>query len=307
MKLSIVIVNWNTRAFVLACLDSLVEELARFGPGQAEVIVVDNASSDGSAEAIARRFPDVHLICNEGNVGFAAANNQGIRASTGQYVLLLNPDTEIRRGALMALVYFMDARPEAGAVGPRLLNEDGTLQISCQPRPTLFREWWRLFHADNVWPLSSYPPARWESGEVVEVDVIKGACLLLRRAALDEAGSLNEQYFMYTEEVDLCHRVQAAGWRLFWVPTAEVVHYGGQSTRQVAREMFLELYRSKLLYFRIHKGRAGAVLYKAVLAAAALARLALSPLALLQRGEQRQQHLQLASSYLSLLRALPTM
>ena len=143
------------------------------------------------------------------NVGFARANNQGLALATGRYVLLLNPDTEVHAGALEALVAFMDAHPRAGACGARLLNADGSLQPACHPMLTPGREFWRLLFLERLWPRATYPLGRWDTVTPRRVEVIKGACLLLRRAALDQVGVLDDSYFMYTEEVDLCYRLAA--------------------------------------------------------------------------------------------------
>lgn len=314
IDLSIIIVNWNTRDLLAQCLASLFEQpttddgqpvLSVVGGRRWAVWVVDNASTDGSAQMVRERFPQVRLIENTENVGFARANNQAISQSAGRYVLLLNPDTEVQPGALEALVRFMDAHTQAGAAGARLLNPDGTLQLSCYPAPTLPREFWRLFHLDVLWPYACYPTAGWDPNTPREVDVVQGACLILRREALDQVGLLDEDYFIYSEEVDLCHRLRQHGWKVCWVPQATVMHYGGQSTQQVAAEMFLRLYQGKLLYFRKHHGWLAAQVYKLILLAAALTRLLLSPLALLERPPQRQQHLVLAGHYRRLVRALP--
>ncbi|MFQ5596281.1 MAG: glycosyltransferase family 2 protein [Anaerolineae bacterium] len=302
--LSLIIVNWNTRDLLAQCLESIWQNVSTFERSNVETFVVDNASTDGSAQMVRERFPWVRLIENAENVGFARANNQAIRASSGRYVLLLNPDTEVRPSALERLVRFMEATPQAGGGGPRLLNPDGSLQPSCHPAPTLTRELWRLFHLDALRPYALYPMAGWDPETPRPVEVIQGACLLLRRAALEQIGLLDEGYFIYSEEVDLCYRLRRAGWRLYWLPAARVVHYGGQSTQQVAAEMFLRLYRGKLLYFRKNHGRLAAQLYKLILLAAALARLALAPLAWLERSPRRRRHLALAGRYGRLLRAL---
>jgi hypothetical protein len=305
-SLSIVIVSWNTRDLLAQCLASVFTQQGDEGAQLSlEVFVVDNASQDGSLEMVRDRFPQAHLLENPGNPGFAAANNQGIRQCRGRYILMLNPDTIVKPGALATLVDFMDAHPQAGAAGPRLLNADGSLQESCYPRPTLGREFWRLFHLDKLATLAIYPMQRWRLDTPREVDVLMGACLLVRWAVFDQVGLWEEMYFMYSEEVDLCTRVQAAGWGLFWVPQAEVVHFGGQSTRQVAEKMFLRLYQSKILYFRRHQGHPAAIGYKIILGAASLGRLVVAPAALLEPPERRSQHLQLARNYGRLLLSLP--
>jgi GT2 family glycosyltransferase len=311
VQLSIIIVSWNTRDLLERCLASVREDSrAAQAVGLAvglEVIVVDNASVDGSSEMVRERFPEVRLIESRQNLGFARANNVAFRQCTGQYVLLLNPDTEVRPGALAALLRFMDGRPEAGAAGARLLNPDSSLQPSCDRAPTLSREFWRLLHLDNLWPYAVYRMHEWPWDANREVDVACGACLILRREALREVGLLDEDYFIYSEEVDLCRRLRERGWRIFWVPSASVVHYGGQSTRQAASAMFLRLYQGKVLYFRKSRGRRAAELYKLIVLVASLGRLLVSPLAWLERPPRRQQHLALAGDYRRLVWAIARM
>jgi hypothetical protein len=269
--------------------------------------VIDNASDDGSAEMVREQFPWVTLIENKTNVGFAPANNQAILNAMGRYVLLLNPDTEVKPGAVEALVRFLEANPQAAGAGSRLLNRDGTLQLSCHPMPTLFRELLRMFHLTHIWPNAAYPMGSWDLEEPRRVDVLQGACLLLRREALDEVGLFDERYFFYSEEVELCCRLQHAGWLLYWVPQSQVVHYGGQSSQQVVGEMFLQLYYGKIIFFRQHYGRLATQTYKSILFAAALARLLISPLAWLEEPARRERHLKLARYYRRLLFALPGM
>ncbi len=299
MQISIVIVNWNTEALLRQCLASI---MAHPPTGAFEVIVVDNASTDGSVSMVRDEFPGVLLLTNEKNVGFAAGNNRAIEASAGDTILLLNSDTVVRPGALEALWQFMERHPEAGAAGARLLNPDGSLQHSCFPLPTLLSEGLHLFHLDHR-------PRRamqeWDVSEPRRVGALLGACILLRREAVEQVGLLDEGYFMYSEEIDYCRRLHEAGWALYWAPEAEVVHYGGQSTRQVATEMFLRLYAGKLRYFRKHEGARAGRIYKLILLAAALFRLLLAPLAFLAPATKRQEQLSLAQRYLKLVSVLP--
>ncbi len=303
-KLSIIIVNWNTRDLLRQCLHSVLADADTMQPHRVETFVVDNASTDGSVQVVRAEFPWVRLIENEENVGFATANNQAIRQSCGEYLLLLNSDTEIRPGALAALVHFLDRHPAVGAAGARLLNPDGTLQISSYPAPTLLREFWRLFHLDALYPYACYRMQTWSLDTPRAVDMVQGAALVLRRKTLNQVGLLDEDYFMYTEEVDLCFRIRQAGWCIYWIPQAAIVHYGGQSTQQVAPEMFLRLYESKLLYLRKHYGHSAGRVYKAILLLASLCRISLSPLALLAQRDRRR-YLMLAGNYSRLLKALP--
>ena len=256
---------------------------------------------------VREKFPEVHLIENRENVGFARANNQAIQRCAGKYILLLNPDTLVASGALQALIDFLDKHPEAGAAGARIINTDRSLQISSHPRPTLVRELWRLFHLDSLSPYAEYPLTIWQTNQPLEVDVLIGACLLMRKEVLEQVGFLDEEYFMYSEEVDLCYRIQRAGWRIYWVPQAEVVHFGGQSTQQVPTEMFLNLYHSKIKYFRKNYGWSAALIYKLILRIAALSRLILAPFVIFEHSSRRHRHLTLVDRYWRLILALPGM
>jgi N-acetylglucosaminyl-diphospho-decaprenol L-rhamnosyltransferase len=275
VDLSVVIVNWNTRELLFRCLQSIQNH----PPARLyEIWVVDNGSSDGSATVVREEFPWVNLIANAENLGFAAANNQAIRQAQGEYVVLLNSDTEVRPGALQSLLGFMAAHPRAGAAGARLLHPDGSLQPSCHPMLTPGREVWRLFFLDRVWRRATYAMHRWSPDTPRQVDVIKGACLLLRREALTKVGLLDEAYFMYTEEVDLCWRLAQAGWQRWWVPQAEVIHHEAQSTRQVAERMLLQLYHSKVYFYRKFGGERRAGLFKRFVQMAYSPRLAFATL-----------------------------
>ena len=267
--------------------------------------MVDNHSGDESVHTVQEHFPWVKLMANAENLGFPRATNQAIAEASGKYLLLLNPDTVVKPGAITALLAFMETQDHVGAAGPRLLNADQTLQPSCSPSPTLLRELWRLFHLDWLYPYAEYPLTRWSRYRAHQVDVIKGACLLVRRKVLEQVGGLDEDFFIYSEEVDLCKRIQQAGWQLYWLPPAEVIHYGAQSTQQVAHEMFLNLYRYKVLYFRKRHGTRSATLYKIILSLASIARLAVSPAACLTHRSRRQRYCALTVNYWRLLRLLP--
>ena len=301
IELSIIIVSWNTVDLLDACLASIMAHPPR---RYFEVIVVDNGSTDGSAQMLHRQYPDVTLLENEKNVGFARANNQGLRQASGRYLLLLNPDTEVRANALDRLIHFLEKHQNAGAVGARILNLDGTLQYSCYPIPTLLNEWLHLFHLDRE---RRKGMESWDVTQPRTVEALLGACMMVRREALDDVGFFDERFFMYSEEVDFCRRLRAAGWFLYWVPQAQVVHHGGESTRQAATDMFLQLYEGKLLYFRKHHGRGAGLLYKVILFISSLPRLVLVPLAWIERSPRRQQHLATAGRYWQLVRALPEM
>ena len=293
---SIVIVSWNTRELLGRCLAStLASELG----ASSEIIIVDNASSDGSAEMITKDYPGVTLIANSENRGFAAATNQGIRASHGRYVLLLNPDTKATESFLRILVGFLEDTPRAGAAGPLLLGGSGEVQGSCFQLPTLGRELWRLLHLDQLNERSSI--SHFDPHRPKKVETIGGACILVRHEVFDQIGLLDERFFIYSEEVDFCRRMFDFGWEIYWVPQAVLVHYGGESTKQVRKQMFLELYRSKIQYFRKHLGFWGTTAYKLVLIAAIVPRLFLPPLLIVCNPARREESRSLLRNYSSLL------
>ncbi|HEY3396319.1 MAG TPA: glycosyltransferase family 2 protein [Armatimonadota bacterium] len=228
--LDVVIVTYNVRELLLPCLDSLD------GPSP-RVIVVDNASADGTVEALRSGAPQVMVLANTENVGFARANNQALRLVAERYVCLLNPDTVVRPGALARLVETLEAHPTLGLVGPKLLNPDGSLQSAGLRFPTLGSLAGQLI----PWERRPRRPraSRGEDGGAVECDWVIGACMVMRRELLDQVGLLDETYFMYGEEKDLCYRAKQAGWGVACVPSAEVIHYGGQSAEQVPVQSYL--------------------------------------------------------------------
>lgn len=302
--LHVVIVSWNTRDLLAACLASVFDDL---GAQRAEVWVVDNASSDGSAAMVRQRFPAARLIECERNLGFAAANNRALERLPAGHVLLLNSDTELRRGAVDALLAALAADAGLGAVGARLEDAEGQLQGSCQRAPTVLREWIHLMHLDRWLPGLTYQRVFYEGTAPRDVDVVQGACLLMRAGVHEEVGGFDESYFMYSEEVELCERIRAAGWRIAWVPKARVLHHGGASTALVADEMFLQLYASKLRFFRRNRGQGAATRFKLALAIASIARLALWPAVLVRPGRQSSGYRVVIARYLKLLRRLPTL
>jgi GT2 family glycosyltransferase len=299
---SILIVSWNVRDLLLDCLRSI----ASCGDVcQREIVVVDNLSQDGSAEAVRSAFPDVRWIQNAQNAGFAGGNNLGFAHCAGRYVLLLNPDTLVFPGALDALVTFLDEHPQAGAAGSRLLNPDGSLQACCFAFPTVAREFWRLMHLDRLLPFGTYDMRRWSETAPRGVDAVQGTSLALRPSALDGEALFDTRYFMYTEEIDLCYRLHQAQWGVFYVPASCVRHYGGQSTRQTALPMFLSLYRTKTQFIRKHHGALNALLYRAVLLLTALPRLLPAAVAWMLPAPRRAALRRTAYDYWRLIQSLP--
>jgi N-acetylglucosaminyl-diphospho-decaprenol L-rhamnosyltransferase len=259
MDLSVVVVSWNVLPLLRDCLRSIPSSA---GNREHEIVVADNASTDGSADMVRAEFPTARLISNPENLGFARANNQGIRVSRGRYVVLLNSDTLAPPGALESLVSFMDVHEDAGAVGPRLLRPDGSPQPFAFGRdPTLGY----LLSRGVSRLISRRPLHDWTTGYVQEVDWVSGACLLARRSAIDAAGLLDERFFMYFEDNDWCLRFRQAGWRVYYDPLAEITHLGGQGLAQnpSAQKAY---YRSLSYYYGKHYGPPARLLLAACLA-----------------------------------------
>jgi len=245
MTLSIVIVNWNTRERVLTCLGSIYSaQLVR----KFEVWVVDNASSDGSVEAIGSIFPEASLIRNTRNVGFAKACNQAIRASQGQYLFLLNSDAMLRRGSVDEMIEFMRANENVGALGPQLLNDDGSAQSSCARFPTVMSEALHLAGLGQKLVNDRKLNSQRKQGPR-PVDWVSGAALLLRRDAISQVGLFDEDFFLYSEETELCWRLWQKGWEVWFLPSTTVYHLGGGSSALRPVENYEQLYLSKIHFF----------------------------------------------------------
>lgn len=265
-KIAVLIVNWNTRDYLVRCLEALE---AHRGAHEVEVWVVDNASTDDSVCYVKQHFPSVHLIENSENIGFTRANNQAYSLTSGDYVLLLNSDAFILEGALDRLVEVMERYPDTGIAGAQLYYEDGSLQPSCYAFPTLTTELWQTLWLDRLFPKSrvfgKYLMTFWSMDDLRVVDWLMGSCMLVRRSAIEQIGLFDESYFMYSEETDLCYRMQQAGWKTRYVPSAKSVHVWGGSSNQVGKETLVRLYQSRVLFFRKHYGAVAAALYKLIL------------------------------------------
>jgi len=249
--LSIIIVNWNTKEYLLRCLKSVFRLRER---ESREVIVVDNSSRDGSAEEVKRLFPSIELIVNEQNFGFAKATNQGIKHSSGRYLLLLNPDTEVKEGSIGRLVDFMKNHPEVGVTGAQLLNEDGSRQNSIANFPSLATEILNKSLLRRLFP-QRYPGKERDYSDPIEVDSVIGACMLVRRKAMEEVGILDEDYFLFFEETDWCYRMKNAGWKVYHVPQAKIVHFQGRGAESRKKEAKVEYYASRYQFFNKNRGR----------------------------------------------------
>jgi len=264
MKLGVVVVSYNVRDLLRACLQSVYDDAARTPELQTEIVVVDNASADGSAEMVAAEFPAVQLVASEENLGFARGNNVGLKllgfgqdgsspAERPDAVLLLNPDTELHPGALAELTSFLLDHPQAGGCCPRLNYGDGSFQHSAFRFPGLAQLFLDLHPIPRLMEsrINGRYPRSWYDGEQpFAIDFALGAALMVRDKAIVAAGLLDEGYFMYAEEMDWQMRIQRAGWPIYCVPTARVTHYEGQSSRQFRRAMTVALWRSRLRYYQ---------------------------------------------------------
>ena len=266
MDISIVIVSYNTKEYLIECLQSLHTNSFE---GTSEVFVVDNASSDGSADMVERRFPGVSLIKNDVNAGFSAAVNQSCRRASGRYVLLLNPDTLVLSGAIGALFSYMESHPEVGAAGPRQwLDTDKRLQSTVTVKPPdsttllaqipFFRRWVQKTLHTKFW---SKDFDIWTSNFPIRVDTLNGSCMLVRRKTIEDVGVLDEDFFLFFEDADWCVRMRKRGWELWFVPASEIVHFGMRSV--LLSEGISEIARQSLNhYIKKHMSPSGYLLWK---------------------------------------------
>jgi N-acetylglucosaminyl-diphospho-decaprenol L-rhamnosyltransferase len=293
VELSIVIVNWNSKAFLRRCLASVGSH-----PGglRCEVIVIDSGSFDGCGEMLAAEHPGVRFIQSPSNIGFARANNAAFRASVGECVLFLNPDTEVVGPAIEVLFQRLQALPDAGVVGCRLLNTDGSVQDTCiQAFPTLLGQFLNsrvLRSAYPRWPMWGKAALLDALDRPAPVEVVSGACFMVRRRVFEQIGMFSEAYFMYAEDLDLCHKSRSRGYTNYFVPDAVVVHHGGGSSEQAGSEFSVVMMRDSIWRFlTATRGRFYGAAYRLSTLLLALARLALllclRPLQPLRQGESR--------------------
>lgn len=263
---SVVLVCWNNKHYLKPCLDSLY---AATDKCHFEVVVVDNGSTDGSQGLLREAFPQVQLIQNERNTGLGKASNQGIAATTGRYVLLLNNDTLVKHATLDTMVAFLDAIPQAGAVGGRIFNPDGSVQTCYNNFSTLAEEFLIATRLGSL--LAEGYPAIIHDDEVRAVGWISSACLMLRRTALKEIGLLDEAYFIYGDETDLQYRLKQAGWQVYYLPCDTIIHYGGRSMNRWSRRKMV--YRGKILFYQKHYGFLRTAVLRALLGTLSIAKL----------------------------------
>lgn len=265
IDLSVIIVSYNAKDYLLNCLKSLDQKF--------EIIVVDNASTDGSTEEIKKSFPQVKIIKNKKNLGFAKANNQGIKQASGRYILLLNPDTKILDNAISKMINWMDNNPKAAVSTCQLLNEDGSLQPTGGFFPTLPRLIaWQLF-LDDILPLKSYHPKKQFYDKEKELDWVTGAFFLFRKEIIDKVGLFDEKFFMYAEELEYCHRIKKAGFKVFFTPRASIIHYGFKSGSK--ERALISEYESLKYFYQKHYPPYKAIFARIILKFGALIRSAI--------------------------------
>ncbi|MDR0427699.1 MAG: glycosyltransferase family 2 protein [Dysgonamonadaceae bacterium] len=257
MKLSVIIVNYNVKYFLEQCLHSVFKSIHDL---EAEVIVIDNNSSDNSVEYLQSKFPEVHYITNKENVGFSKANNQGIEISEGEYVLILNPDTVIAEDTLVNVCRFMDTHPETGAVGVKMINGYGNfLPESKRGFPSPWNSFCKMSGLSKLFPRSSrfgqYHLRYLDENSIHQVDVLAGAFMLLRREALKKVGLLDETFFMYGEDIDLSYRIVQGGYKNYYLPE-RIIHYKGESTRKDFKYV-KHFYQAMLIFHEKHYPEAG--------------------------------------------------
>jgi GT2 family glycosyltransferase len=300
VDLTVVVVSYNTKDLLARCLATVREQITTL---QAEIVVVDNASTDGSPEMLAERFPKFTVIRNGENHGFAHAVNQGILAGIGRHILLLNSDATIIDGSVEHMVAHLDAHPRTAAVGGMLLNPDGTFQGSFADFPTLLDET-LLLTGLSRWLLPPTFPSHIEaeSTEARAVDWVCGAFMMLKRRAVEEIGRLDEDYFMYAEEVDWCLRARCGAWSVDYLPEARAIHLVGASYGKAPIRRRAQMYRSKWLYLRKHHGALTASVYRRLVQIFSATKLVAWGLSGIAAGAARRERAQVnVASYRHLL------
>ncbi|WP_151733834.1 glycosyltransferase family 2 protein ['Paenibacillus yunnanensis' Narsing Rao et al. 2020] len=254
VDVSILILNYNTCRLTLDCIRSVYDSETGYSY---EIILIDNNSHDNSVEMIRQEFPDVRLIANTENVGFAKGNNQGMEVSAGRYVLLLNSDTVVRKDTLETMVALMDRRPELGAAGCKVILPDGSLDKACKRGfPTPSASFYYAFGFSKLFPdkprFNGYQLGYLDPDEEYPVDALVGAFMLVRRETMEQVGGLDEEFFMYGEDLDWCFRIKEAGWGIYYYPRTSIIHLKGGSARRRPFKIVYEFHRAMILFHRKH-------------------------------------------------------
>lgn len=267
MTISVIIVSYNVKEFLYQCLQSLRKSLVNI---DYEIIVVDNNSVDGSAEMVRYEFPDIRLINNKDNKGFASACNQGLAVSCGQFILLLNPDTLIQEDTIKTMLEFFSHHEEVGAAGCKILNADGSLQPACRRSfPTPMAAFPKIFGLSWLFPkiktFGKYNLSYLDPDELTEVDAVSGSFLMFRKVVWEQIGGLDETYFMYGEDLDYCYRIKQVGWKIYYVPFTKIIHYKGESTKSAAYDNFATFYRAMNIFVKNHFSKSYSIFFGALL------------------------------------------
>ena len=257
MDVSVIIVNYNVKEFVQNLLNSLEKASKNLA---VEVIIVDNASDDGSVELIREKFPNVILVANKTNLGFGKANNIGLQMAKGKYLLILNPDTLVQEDTFEKLISFFERTPDAGMIGCKTLNPDGTLQLSCRRSfPGPWTSFCKVTGLSSIFPKSKifakYNLTYLDENKTCEVDALSGSFMLMKKEAYEKVGGFDEQFFMYGEDLDLCYRVQKAGYKVYYVPETQIIHYKGESTKRSSLDETKVFYGAMNLFVKKHFSR----------------------------------------------------
>jgi N-acetylglucosaminyl-diphospho-decaprenol L-rhamnosyltransferase len=302
IDLSIIIVNWNVKDLLRDCLTSIRDNI---GDTTFEVIVVDSASSDGTPQMVEEEFPWVTLIASQENLGYPRGNNMGIETSQGRNILILNPDTIVLENALGIMNNYLDEHIDVGAIGPQLLNIDGSVQSSRRHFPSLLTGMFESTWLEPLAPksvLNHYYARDLPDDEENDVDWVTGASLMVPRRVIDHVGLLDEGYFMYSEELDWCRRIKDAGWRIVYLPQAQIVHHVGKSSEQAITARHINFQQAKLRYYRKYHGRTTAGSLRAFLLANYLWQIVLEAVKGLF-GHKRDMRRQRVHSYWQVIRS----
>lgn len=308
MDISVCIVSWNTRELLYNCIESI----QRMTSGvDYEIVVVDNNSTDGSTEMVKQCFPHCRLIESKTNNGFAKGNNLGLQLATGKYIFYLNPDTVLLTNALYGMFYFMEANSDVGAVGCKMLNQDGSIQFICARKfPTLFNQICYFFMLNRIFPrlkiLSTVELGYWNHKDSRRIDCLSGACIFARKMVIDKLKGFDGKFFMYAEDVDLCYRIKQEGWRLYYLASEAIYHIEGASSKNQSQKHFsaIAMRESNYLFFAKHFGRMHAHIYKFIIFIGSVFRLLvilLSSLNLGKRGMDKQHKATVINKYVNLV------
>lgn len=265
-NISIIIVSWNAKVYLEQCLFSIIKATAFLE--SVEIVVVDNSSTDGSAEMVRQKFPNVTLICNSSNLGFAKANNIGINHCHGDYLFFINSDVVVYPDCIISIVNYMEEHPDIGLLGPRIIGTDNRVQRSCMGYPSLWNTFCRAVFLDKVFPrikiFNGFMLNHWAHDSIKEVDIINGCFWAVRRKAIEQIGLLDEDFFIYAEDMDWCKRFNNADWKVVYFPLAQSLHYGGASSANAPVKFYVEMQKANLKYWKKYYGGLSCRMYSCI-------------------------------------------